>query len=251
MVSIPIQTTFGTTYAKGVPGQIANEEKYDAISRSVETAAGIGFGQPAFRGTQDHTVVGGGAFAATAAATANAGNTGNGTSSAVTAASPAMSGAYALRFDSATGYTVTAPDGTLVGRGTTGVAFNSGGLGFTITAGGTAFVAGDGFTIAVTYTANNGFVGIAVKTIAPEGVFSGDTLLTDGYSRGTTGSFMVEGQMYVLAGGAVTPGARVSWNPANGRYTVGTGILLPSGIRFDTTGANGDIVEISLGNRRV
>ena len=37
------QTTYTTAPAKGLPGQIANEEKCNKISRTVETAAGIEF----------------------------------------------------------------------------------------------------------------------------------------------------------------------------------------------------------------
>lgn len=43
------QTTYPSTPAIGLPGQIANEEIKNIVSKSVETAAGIGFGQPAAR----------------------------------------------------------------------------------------------------------------------------------------------------------------------------------------------------------
>ena len=82
-------------------------------------------------------------------AATNAGNTGNGTCGAVTESAGAKVGAYSLLFNTATEYTVYDPNGAEVGKGNTGVAFSVGGLGFTITAGGTAFVAGDGFTITV------------------------------------------------------------------------------------------------------
>lgn len=51
------QTDYGVLPAKGLKGQIANEEKYNGISRTVEGAAGIKFGAPAARGTIDHTVI--------------------------------------------------------------------------------------------------------------------------------------------------------------------------------------------------
>jgi len=40
----------------GIVGQIINGETSNRISRTVETAAGLKFGAPAFRGTNDHGV---------------------------------------------------------------------------------------------------------------------------------------------------------------------------------------------------
>jgi hypothetical protein len=74
-------------------------------------------------------------------------NTGNGTIGTLTAATGAMIGNYSLVATSATNWTVTNPEGTAMAPATTGSAYSSGGLGFTITAGGTAFVAGDSFTL--------------------------------------------------------------------------------------------------------
>ena len=50
------QTTYSNAPAKGLPGQIASEEKCNKISRTVETAAGVKFGQPVQRGSGDHGV---------------------------------------------------------------------------------------------------------------------------------------------------------------------------------------------------
>ena len=80
--------------------------------------------------------------------TANAGNTGNGTCGAITAKAGIQAGTYTGEFFAATKFTLFDPSGRFVGEGTTGTAFSNQ-LGFTITAGGTAFVLGDGFTIAV------------------------------------------------------------------------------------------------------
>lgn len=49
-----LQTTYSDNLAKGYPGMIANGETRNVISRTCETAAGIGFGQPVWRGTGDH-----------------------------------------------------------------------------------------------------------------------------------------------------------------------------------------------------
>lgn len=92
---------------------------------------------------------------ATAGGLANAHNTGTGTISAVAVGLGAQAGAYAVAFTSATAFTVTAPDSTAAGSGTVGTAFNAGGVAFTITAGTTPFVAGDGFTVTVQVAAEN------------------------------------------------------------------------------------------------
>lgn len=77
-------------------------------------------------------------------------NTGNGTLSGVVAAGyAAVVGVYTVEFDDATHFVVSAPNGLEVGHGVTGTAFKSGGLGFTITAGGTAFAVGDSFQITI------------------------------------------------------------------------------------------------------
>lgn len=146
------QTTYGNAPAKGLPGQIASEEKCNKISRTVETAAGIAFGQPVQRGTGDH-----------------------------------------------------------------GVAILSSGT----------------------------FIGLAVLNPAVPPVAPGATLV-DGYPQYFTGAFMTMGQMYVTAGGAVTDGAQVYWNTTSKRFTAAdTDVEIPGAV-FDTSGGDGDIVEISL-----
>lgn len=49
-----LQTTYTDTVAKGYPGMVANGETSNRITRTCETAAGIAFGQPVYRGTGDH-----------------------------------------------------------------------------------------------------------------------------------------------------------------------------------------------------
>jgi hypothetical protein len=80
------------------------------------------------------------------------GNTGNGTVSAGPTANGAtvINGVYTVTFTGATTFSVFDPNGRELEPGTTGVAYSDGGIGFTITAGGAAFVAGDGFTMTVT-----------------------------------------------------------------------------------------------------
>lgn len=88
--------------------------------------------------------------AGAATATAQAGNTGNATSSAVVVDSAAEVGTYVVEFLTATTFSVALPGGALLPNGATGVAYAHGGLTFTLTVGVTPMVAGDGFNIAVT-----------------------------------------------------------------------------------------------------
>lgn len=247
------QTTYGNAPAKGLPGQIANEEKCNKVSRTVESSAGIGFGQPAFRGSGDHGVVVGGTFAATGAGSAAAsGNVGTGTITASpTITAGAKQGRYriVLTGTSATApYLVFDPDGLLVGEGVVATANTSipGITTFTISNAGT-MTAGDTYYIDVTYTANAKFLGLAVLNPAVPPAATGAA--ADLYPQYFTGAFMTQGQMYVTAGASVVDGGDVYWNPATGRYTSTTTHIRIPGAVFDTTGGDGDIVEVSLKNR--
>jgi hypothetical protein len=241
------QTTYSAAPAKGLPGQIANEEKCNKVSRTVESSAGIAFGQPAFRGSGDHGVILGGTFAASAVGAADAGNTGAGAITASPAvAAGAKQGAYKIvqAAGGATGaFNVYDPDGVFVGNGVVGTEFVGGGLTFTVTDPGTDPAIGDSYTVTVTYTANAKFLGLAVLNPAVPPVTSG---AADRYPQYFTGAFMTMGQMYVTAGDTVVDGGDVYWDPSDGRYTsTPTHIRIPGAV-FDTSGGDGDIVEISL-----
>lgn len=242
------QTAYGNAPAKGLPGQIANEEKCNKISRTVESSAGIEFGQPAFRGSGDHGVVVGGTFAATGAGSEGPANIGTGTiTDAPTIVAGAKQGRYVIQLlgtSSTAPFRVEDPDGVIVGEGNVATEFVGGGLTFTISNAGT-MTAGDLFYVDVTYTANVKFMGLAVLTNAVPPVASGSSLV-DGYPQNFTGAFMTMGQMYVTAGASVVDGGDVYWNPATKRYTsTVTHIRIPDAT-FDTSGGDGDIVEISL-----
>lgn len=243
------QTTYSEAPAKGLPGAIANAELANVVSRTVESAAGIAFGQPAFRGSGDHGVILGATFAATGAATAGADNTGNGTMGAITVTAGAKAGVYTLEITGAASnagaFRVTDPDGVFVNDGDVAAAFSSGGLAFTLADGATDFVVGDTFAIAVTYTANAAFLGLAVLNPA----VPPNASTPDAYPQYFTGAFMTQGQMYVTAGASVVDGGDVYWNPATGRYTSTTTHIRIPNAKFDTSGGNGDIVEISIKNR--
>lgn len=49
-----LQSTYSEDIAAGYPGMVANGETSNRITRTCETAAGIGFGVPVYRGTGDH-----------------------------------------------------------------------------------------------------------------------------------------------------------------------------------------------------
>ncbi len=88
-----------------------------------------------------------------ATSAADAGNTGDGTMGAVTVGADAQVGAYTLSIiEAATNagdFQVVDPAGDVVGIGTVAVAFEGGGLSFTLADGATDFVVGDKFTITV------------------------------------------------------------------------------------------------------
>lgn len=119
------------------------------------SALGIGFtitaGGTAFVAGDTFTVTTADAPGAPTISSAAGGtNTGNGTMGSLSVAGYAAKvGVYTVEFDDATHFVMTDPTGAEVGHGTTGVAFKAGGLGFTITAGGTAFVPGDSFAVTV------------------------------------------------------------------------------------------------------
>lgn len=110
------------------------------------------------------------------------GNTGNGTIGGLAAGAAALPGAYTLRATSATSFTVTDPNGDSMPVATVGGAYSSPRLGFTITAGGTAFVAGD--TATITVPAGAGSYALAAAA-ATDGSQTPSAILVDGVD--TTG----------------------------------------------------------------
>lgn len=79
--------------------------------------------------------------------TPKAGNTGNGTFTAVSPNTQVTQlGAYIVTLLTPTTFSVAAPDGSALANGTVGTPYDDG-VAFKITAGGTAFAANDGFTI--------------------------------------------------------------------------------------------------------
>jgi hypothetical protein len=110
-------------------------------------------------------------------AAAKAGNTGNGTIGTLSVGASPKVGVYTAIATDATHFAVTDPEGNVVGTATAGSAFSTGGqIAFTITAGGTAFVAGDEFDITVS-DATGGYIE-CVKT-ASDGSQNPSVILAD------------------------------------------------------------------------
>lgn len=245
------QSTYSTTLPVGLAGQIANGETSNRISRTIESAAGVGFGQPVFRGTADHGVVVGATFAATGAGSEAAGNVGTGTiTDAPTIAAGAKQGRYqaVLLATSATAkFQVLDPDGVLIGVGNVATEFSGGGLTFTIANAG-AMTIGDTFYVDVTYTANVKFMGLTILSHSLQ-VLAGGT--ADLYAQYANVNIMTEGVMWVTAGASVTDGSDVYWNPATGRYTSTTTHIRIPNAKFDGDGTNGNLVKVALKSRLI
>lgn len=244
------QSAYTTKPAIGLPGQVVSEEKSNRISRTLESAAGLEFGQPAFRGSSDHGCVVGATFGATGVGAAVAGNTGNGTITASpTISAGAKEGVYTITMlepaTNAGEFVVEDPDGAVIGNGTVAVAFSAGGVAFTIADGSTDFAAGDQFTVTVTLTADADFIGLAILHPA----VAAQASTPDKFPQYDTVPLMTMGSMYVTAGATVNDGDPVYWNPATKRYTnTSTHIRIPSAW-FDTSGVDGGIVEVAIRSR--
>ena len=102
----------------------------------------------------------------------------------------------------------------------------------------------------VTAMSTGDFLGIAVLNPA----VPANAANPDAYPQYFAGAFMTMGAMYVTAGGAVTDGGDVFYNTSTSRYVgaAGTNIIGPlPDTFFESSGANGDVVEISVRLRPV
>lgn len=143
-------------------------------------------------------------------AAAKAGNTGNGTIGSLSVGASVKVGVYTAIATDSTHFAVTDPEGNAVGTATVGTAFSTGGqVLFTITAGGTAFAAGDEFDLTVS-DATGGYIE-CVKT-AVDGSQNPVAILADDADASagpvTTGGYV----MGEFNGAALTFDA--SWNLA-------------------------------------
>lgn len=120
------------------------------------------------------------------AAAAGATNTGNGTAGALTTSLTSQIGDYVLTATSDTVFALVDPQGNALGDVTVGTAF-AGEIGVTVTAGTTAFVAGDTFTLTVSDAV--GVFVACVKTATdgsadPVAILSDDVTATSTVSAG-------------------------------------------------------------------
>jgi len=125
--------------------------------------------------------------AGSAAASADAGNTGDGAMGAIAVAGAAKPGRYRLVIiepatDAGT-FSLEDPDGNAGPSGSVGVAYSGLGLSFTLADGATDFAAGDGFSIDVTQSAAK-YVQLDVAATSGEavaaGILFGDVTAADG-----------------------------------------------------------------------
>lgn len=235
-----LQTSYTDTVTPAYPGMVANGETSNRISRTCETAAGIGFGKAVFRGANDHGCLL--AQALVGAGSAAAGNVGTSTiTTTPTVGAGAKIGRYRIiqLATSATGaLAVYDPDGQLVAHGVVGTAITTipGITTITVTSGGTATI-GDTFYIDVT---GNAFLGISMA-VQDRGLLSGQTV--DKYQQYDTVAIMPRGAIFVTLGGSVTAGDPVSVD-SSGDFVTGSGVPL-AGWVFDQTGVDDGIVKIA------
>ena len=137
-----------------IPDQLIASNAPLVVTDNITIAAGQTLKRGAILGRQSLKTV---------SAVAASGNTGNGTV-AVSLGSAAEVGAYTLTATSATEFTLKDPTGTDVGTVTAGTAFTSNQLELNVTAGVTAFVAGDVFTLTVTAAAGTYVLSVRTAT---------------------------------------------------------------------------------------
>jgi hypothetical protein len=147
-------TSFAVTDPAGVALPVAN---VGTAYADAEIGFRVTAGSTAFAAGDSFTLT----ISAPAQITASAGtNTGNGSIGSLSVLSGAQTGNYVATFSSPTSFTVTDPLGRTLASGAVGVAFANQ-IGFTISAGGVAFVAGDSFAIDNILPPASGFYTIA------------------------------------------------------------------------------------------
>lgn len=242
-----VQSTYATSIPVGFPGMIAEGERIEnVITRVLESAAGVAPGQPVFQGANAHGCVVGATFGATGSSTPGSGNVGNGVMGAITVTAGAKRGVYQLVViepaANAGAFAVYDPDGIFVDNGNVAAAFSAGGLAFTLADGATDFAAGDSFAITTAFTADADFLGLTKKDTTLPPLAANPDLMPQYWNV----PIMTSGVMWVTAGATVVAGGDVYWNPATSRFTsTATQILIPRA-RFDSGGADGELVKVAI-----
>ncbi|PSM18229.1 DUF2190 family protein [Nitratireductor sp. StC3] len=225
---------------------IANAETANVITRIAGGA--IAFGQPCVR-TGDRTcAIADEAYtAAGSESPGNAANTGTITD-APTVSGGVKAGRYTITMlDPATNagqFVVEDPDGVSIGFGTVAVEFTGGGLTFTISDGSQDFVAGEQLYVDVSADVGSEVLGISVRDP------SLDVSNNDAFAQYDSVPIMTMGVIWVTAGATVVAGDLVYWDDADSRYTdLATDfpvIVNGTHARFETGGADGDLVKIAI-----
>jgi len=162
LVTVPAQVgTYSLAYTSATAFTVTapNGQSATGTNGVAFSALGLGFtmttgATPMVAGDGFTITVTGAVGKPTAASVANAGNTGNSTSSAVTTTGYAPTvGTYVVSFLKANTnlgtFQVADPAGKVIGHGVVGTAFTGGGITFTIADGSTDFIEGDQFVVTV------------------------------------------------------------------------------------------------------
>lgn len=234
-----VQSTYAENFDTGIVGDLVSGENFNALSRTVESSGGVGFGRPVWQGSADRGCVK--TRTPVAAGSEDAGNTGTGEiTDAPAATNAAKTGRYTvlLNATSATGlFTVFDPDGLVVGTGNIATEFVGGGLTFTWANGGT-MTAGDKAYIDVTAPA---FVGVTRRNpaLSPED--------SDTYQQYAEAGIVDEAVINVQVEHAVTARAQAYWNPTAGKWSVdATNDVKIPGAYFDAAGSTDEVVPLRL-----
>ena len=179
------------------------------------------------------------ATAATAATSTGGANTGHGTIGTISAGAAVKFGTYRINMTSSTAFTVTDPAGIQIGTGTAGAAFTDAQVTLTVTAGGTAFVATDGFNLVVEEAAGSG-AGLYVPATATATDGSQDprnwVLLAEDTNTSSTGTNAAtacpvyiagefDANMITLGAGLTAPGVKTALRQASSNIILKTGAL--------------------------
>lgn len=176
-----------------VPDQLIASNAPLLVTDDITIASGKSYKRGTVLGRQSQKTV---------AAVAASGNTGNGTISGLSVGTAAEVGAYTLTATDATTFTLADPNGNTVGTVTAGTAYSDNQLALTLTAGSTAFVAGDVFTITVTAAAGTYVLCVRTATDGsqtPAAILVDNVDATDGATAGSgyfQGSFNVNRVTY-------------------------------------------------------
>lgn len=240
-----LQSTYATSIPVGYAGMVANGETSNRISRVADEA--IDFGQPVYRGANDHTCQGGTTQAFTATGANGTSAPAAATIGSITASAGAKAGVYNITCilggaTTTSKWQVEDPEGNDVGIATGNTAFSAAGIAFTITDAGTDPVVGEQFIITVVLTEDNseGFLGISIA----DKTAKVSATSPDQYPQYGNVGILNRGAIWVTAGATVVAGDDVYWNPSTARFTKTTTHARIPGWKFDKAGTNGNLTLI-------